>query len=195
MRARARRGLGVSAVDVIDDYLASLAATLAALEREPLQAAHGLLEQARSERRTIFVFGNGGSATTAAHVACDLGKNTRVAGKPGLRVISLVSELGTLSAFANDEGYESVFAEPLRALAEPGDVAIAISAGGSSPNVVRALEVARELGLSAIGLTGSHGGDLPTLVDACLRAPTDSIEQVEDVHLVINHVLTLLLRG
>jgi D-sedoheptulose 7-phosphate isomerase len=185
----------MSASAVIDDYLAGLAAALGALEREPLQAAFELLEEARAARRTAFVFGNGGSATTAAHVACDLGKNTRVAGKPGLRVVSLVSELGTFSAFANDEGYASVFAEPLRALAERGDVAIAISAGGSSPNVVRALEVARELGLNAIGLTGSHGGDLPARVDVCLHAPTDSIEQVEDVHLVINHVLTVLLRG
>jgi D-sedoheptulose 7-phosphate isomerase len=178
----------------IDAYLAGLAETLAALDREAVEAALEVVEDARRRGRTVFVIGNGGSATTAAHMACDLGKNTRSEGRPLLRTVSLASEIGTLSAFANDEGYESVFAEPLRALAESGDVVIAVSASGTSANVVRALEVARTLRLTAIGLTGRSGGDLPSLVDVCIHAPTDSIEQVEDAHLVVNHLLTVLLR-
>jgi D-sedoheptulose 7-phosphate isomerase len=185
----------MSARAVIGGYLAGPAETLDALDHEALEAALEVVEAARRGRRTVFVIGNGGSATTAAHVACDLGKNTRSERRPPLRTVCLAAEIGTFSAYANDEGYESVFAEQLRVLAEPGDVVIAISASGRSPNVVRALEVARELRLRLIGLTGRSGGDLPTLVDVCIHAQTSSIEQVEDTHLVVGHLLTVLLRG
>lgn len=180
---------------VLDRYLAGLAATIAALDREAILAAAELLAATRAERRTVFVFGNGGSATTAAHIGCDLGKNTRGAGQPGVRMVCLAVDAGTLSAYANDEGYDAVFSEPLRTLAEPGDVALAVSAGGTSSNVVRALEVAREIGLTTIGLTGPDGGKVPALVDVCVHVGSDRIEQIEDGHVVINHLLTVLLRG
>jgi D-sedoheptulose 7-phosphate isomerase len=185
----------VSQSAVIRRYLSELTDALAAIECEPLNAAIQLLETARAERRTVFVFGNGGSATTASHIVCDLGKNTRSEGQHSLRMVCLAVDAGTLTAYANDEGYEASFAEPLRTLAEPDDVAIAVSASGSSPNVVRALHAAREIGLRTIGLTGSDGGKVPTLVDVCLRVTSAQIEQIEDVHLVINHLLTVLLRG
>lgn len=178
----------------IETYLAALGRTLAALPRAPLLRILATLRQARGEGRRVFIFGNGGSAATGSHMACDFGKNTVVDGRPRLRVIALNDNMPTFSAYANDEGYDRVFAEPLRTLAEPGDVAIAISGSGNSPNVLRAVEVARELGLTAIGLTGFAGGKLAGLVDLCLVVPSHSMEQIEDVHMVVDHVLTIALR-
>ena len=175
-------------------YIDELSSALAALERQPLDAALAILEDARAERRTVFVFGNGGSASTASHLACDLAKNTRSPGRPGLRMVCLSGDIAALSAYANDEGFDSIFAEQLRTLASPGDTAIAISASGTSANVVRALATAREIGLRTIGLTGPSGGEMPALVDVCLHADSPQIEHIEDVHLVLTHVLTVALR-
>ncbi|MCX6030985.1 MAG: SIS domain-containing protein [Chloroflexi bacterium] len=178
----------------IETYLAGLGRTLTALPREPLLQILATLRQARTEGRRVFIFGNGGSAATGSHMACDFGKNTVRGGRPRLRVIALNDNMPTFSAYANDEGYDRVFAEPLATLAEAGDVAIAISGSGNSPNVLRAVEVGRGLGLTTIGLTGFAGGKLVNLVDICLVVPSDSMEQVEDAHMVIDHVLTVALR-
>lgn len=185
----------MSHATLVRRYLSELTDAFVALEREPLPRAIALLEQARAEGRTVFVFGNGGSATTAAHIVCDLAKNTRADGRRALRMMCLAVDAGTLTAYANDEGYATSFAEPLRALARPGDVGIAISASGTSPNVVRALEVARDIDVRTVGFTGPDGGSMPPLVDVCLHVSSAQIEQVEDVHLVINHLLTIMLRG
>jgi D-sedoheptulose 7-phosphate isomerase len=184
----------VTRAALVARYLGELRESLTALEREPLDAAIDVLQTARAERRTVFVFGNGGSAATAVHVACDLAKNTRSHGRPGLRMVCLAVDAASLTAYANDEGYDASFAEQLRTLARAGDVAIAISASGTSPNVLRALEAAREIGLRTIGLTGPDGGKIPALVDVCLHAASPQIEHIEDVHLVINHLLTVVLR-
>lgn len=178
----------------VETYLAELARVLVTLPREPLLALVAELRRARMEGRRVFLLGNGGSAATAAHMACDFGKNIRRPGQPGLRVISLVDNVPTLTAYANDEGYDRIFAEPLRTLAEPGDVALAISGSGNSPNVLRALETARELGLITLGLTGFAGGKMKDLVDVCLIVPSARMEQIEDVHMVLDHLLTGLLR-
>jgi D-sedoheptulose 7-phosphate isomerase len=126
-------------------------------------------------------------------MACDFGKNTRQPGRPRLKIISLGEPLATLLAYANDEGYDIVFAEQLRTLASPGDVALAISGSGNSPNVLRAVETAREMGLVTLGLTGFQGGKLKDLVDVCLVVPSNRIEQVEDAHMVIDHLLVGML--
>ncbi len=178
----------------VEMYLAELAQVLVALPREPLLALVAALRRARVEGRRVFLFGNGGSAATAAHMACDFGKNIRGPERPGLRVIALADNLPTLTAYANDEGYDRVFAEPLRTLAEPGDLALAISGSGNSPNVLRALETARAMGLTTLGLTGFAGGKMKDLVDICLIVPAAQMEQIEDVHMVIDHLLTGLLR-
>jgi D-sedoheptulose 7-phosphate isomerase len=178
----------------IETYLAGLGRTLAALPREPLLQILATLRQARAEGRRVFIFGNGGSAATGSHIACDFGKNTVRPGRPRLRVIALNDNVPTFSAYANDEGYDRVFAEPLTTLAEAGDVAIAISGSGNSANVLRAVDAGRSLGLTTIGLTGFAGGKLAGLVDICLVVPSDSMEQIEDAHIVIDHVLTVALR-
>src|SRR4249919_2312399 len=119
---------------------------LAQLDPHSLDPILAILEQARVERRHIFVFGNGGSASTASHFAADLGKNTVRSHMPRFQVSCLNDNMAIVSAYANDEGYECVFAEPLISLSDPGDVVFAISASGDSPNVLRAVEAANKRG-------------------------------------------------
>jgi len=153
-----------------------------------------ILKRARTEGRRIFVMGNGGSAAMASHFACDLGKGTVQEGKTRFKVISLNDNTPLLTAYANDCGYDTVFAEPLASLAEPGDVAMAISSSGNSPNVLRAMDVARERGLTTIGITGFEGGRLKEKVDVCVIVPADSrhpdgMQHAEDGQWVVLHAI------
>ena len=179
----------------VDNYLRQLTAVLVELPREPLIEISAILREARSTGRRIFVFGNGGSAATASHMACDFGKNTRSPDRRRMRIISLNDNIPTMMAYANDEGYENVFSEPIISLAEAGDIVIAISGSGNSPNVLKGVQTARKLGLVTIGLTGFEGGELDGMVDTCLVVPSNSMEQIEDVHMIIDHLLTGLLRN
>ena len=179
----------------IDKYLVQLIRVIEALPREPLLDILKQLRQAQDEKRQIFVFGNGGSAATASHMVCDLIKNTVKPNRARLKVIGLADNVPTITAYANDEGYERVFAQPLESLGEAGDVAIAVSGSGDSPNVLKGVETARRKGLATIGLTGIGGGKLKDLVDICLVVPSDSMEQVEDMHMIIDHLLTIALRS
>jgi D-sedoheptulose 7-phosphate isomerase len=179
----------------VGDYISQLTKVLTDTPCDVMVEIVSTVRKAREDGQRVFVFGNGGSAATASHMACDLGKNTRIPGRPRLRIICLNEGIPTMTAYANDEGYENVFSEPLLSLAEGGDVAIAISGSGNSPNVLRAVQIAKELELKTIGLTGFEGGKLKDMVDICLVVPSDSMEQIEDVHLIVNHILTGLLRG
>jgi D-sedoheptulose 7-phosphate isomerase len=147
-----------------------------------------LLETVRNNNGCVFVFGNGGSAATASHFACDLGKGTIKEGRPRFKVLTL-HDVATFSAYANDCGYETVFAEQLKNLAKSGDIAIGISVSGNSPNVLHAVEVARTMGLYTIGLTGQPGGRLKELVDLCIVVPSNDMQVVEDLHLAILHAV------
>ena len=158
-----------------------------------------ILTQARTEGKRIFVMGNGGSAAMASHFACDLGKGTVQEGKTRFKVLSLNDNIPLLTAYANDFGYETVFAEPLASLAEPGDVAMAISSSGNSPNVLRAMDVARERGLTTIGITGFKGGKLKEKVDVRVIAPADprhpdAMQHAEDGQWVILHAIFVAIR-
>jgi len=154
--------------------------------------------KARAEDRTIFFFGNGGSASTASHFVTDIAKvagGTQVKG-PGrrFRCLSLNDNIPGLTAWANDVSYADVFSGPLRALAQPGDVAVAISGSGNSPNVLEGVRAAKAMGLATIGLTGMGGGKLKEMVDVALVVPSNSMQHTEDTHLVTLHVLTAYLR-
>mgnify|MGYP000483427885 CR=1 FL=1 len=174
---------------MIESYLSGLQELIERLPVGRIEALVELLKEARDRGGCVFVFGNGGSAATADHFACDLGKGTVQKGKPRFRVVALYG-LSTFSAYANDMGYEWVFAEPLRSLARPGDVAIGISASGNSENVLRAMMVAQELGLHTVGITGYQGGKLKDLVDLCIIVPSDDMQHIEDAHLAIIHAVS-----
>jgi D-sedoheptulose 7-phosphate isomerase len=178
--------------DIIEDYISDLKTVLDQLSRQDLLVIIETLVKARQEGKTIYICGNGGSASTANHMVCDLSKNTRTEGANRLKVIGLDS-VASLTAYANDEGYDRIFAEPILSLVQPGDVLLAISGSGNSPNVLRGVEAARQIGATTIGLTGFQGGQLKEMVDVCLVVPYNSLEQIEDVHLIINHILTISL--
>jgi D-sedoheptulose 7-phosphate isomerase len=142
----------------------------------------------------VFVLGNGGSAATASHFACDLAKGTKSEFTPAFRVMPLTDNVPLITAWANDTGYQRVFAEQLAALVRSGDVLVAISASGNSPNVLTAAEVARDSGATCIALTGATGGRLDALADLTIKFPSSRIEQVEDAHLMIAHSICVALR-
>ncbi|HZQ07178.1 MAG TPA: SIS domain-containing protein [Anaerolineae bacterium] len=170
-------------------YLSHASEILQRVPLEPVERLLALLEQARDARQHIFLFGNGGSAATASHFACDLGKGTIRHDKPRFRVTALHDNLPTFSAYANDHGYDRVFAEPLINLAAEGDLAIAFSGSGNSPNVLRAVEEAKTRGLTTIGFTGFEGGALKDLVDLAIIVPSRNMGHIEDVHLALTHAL------
>lgn len=175
-------------------YLASLQASLAQLPWPLIDTMVATLHHARRNGRQIFLIGNGGSAATASHFACDLGKNTVTPHLPRLRVQSLTDNLPFFSACANDYGYASVFAEQLANLVQPADLLIAISASGNSPNVLKAVELAHRCQAFTIGWSGYAGGQLAHMVDLAIVIPNDCIEQIEDAHLILAHMVTVALR-
>jgi D-sedoheptulose 7-phosphate isomerase len=178
----------------IESYLCDIAATLALLPTNRILEVVEALHNARLDRKHVFILGNGGSSATASHFACDLGKGTAVAGWPRFKAIALTDNMPLVTAWANDTSYDDVFAEQLVNLASDGDVVIGISGSGNSPNVLNAIKLARKLGAITIGLTGFDGGELKNLVDMAIVVPNHCIQQVEDVHLILEHAICTLLR-
>lgn len=181
-------------MDAVRDYLTDLGGLLDRLPEQAIEETIDLLCQARLEDRQVFIMGNGGSASTASHFVCDLAKNTRLAGFPDYRVIGLADNMPIFSALANDEGYENVFAQQLASFVRPGDIVIAISTSGNSPNVIKAVELANQVGARTLGLTGFDGGLLGSLAELHLHVPSHCIEHVEDLHLVLEHLICKALR-
>lgn len=180
--------------DEIESYWHELVCVMQTMPFDTLASAAELLLDCYWRSSTVFILGNGGSAATASHFACDLAKGTRVPGLPTFRVIPLSDNVPLLTAWANDTSYDRVFAEQLATLVRPGDVVVAISASGNSPNVLEAARVAQQSDAIVIALTGQSGGQLYQLADLTIRVPAQSIEQVEDAHLVIAHSLCVVLR-
>ncbi len=178
----------------IEHYWHELVCVMQAIPFDTLTEGAKLLLNCYRQGNTVFILGNGGSAATASHFACDLAKGTQVAGLPAFRVVSLSDNVPLLTAWANDTSYERVFGEQLATLVRPDDVLVAISASGNSPNVLGAAKVARQSGAITIALTGKNGGKLSRLADLTIRVPAQQIEQVEDAHLIIAHSLCVVLR-
>jgi D-sedoheptulose 7-phosphate isomerase len=181
-------------MDSIRTYLSGLQHTLNQLPVDLVERVITILEEARRSSRKIFILGNGGSASTASHFVCDLAKNTRNDGWPDFRVIGLSDNMAIFSALANDEGYENVFSQQLASLVERGDIVIGISTSGNSPNVLRAIELANQVEATTIGFTGFDSGRLGALVDINLHVPSNCIEHVEDIHLILEHMISKVLR-
>jgi len=175
-------------------YLDEIGRILHRLPHDQIAQIVGILRRARLERRRIYLIGNGGSAATASHFANDLLKSTIAEGKPRMQVIALTDNIPVMLAYANDCGYETIFAEQLDALAAPGDVLVAFSGSGNSPNVLRALHLAQTRGLTTVGFAGRDGGQMPDRCDVCLIAPCEPMEQIEDVHLVLTHLIYSAIR-
>ncbi len=173
------------------DYFSMHYDILDAMPYDQIEEVTVQLLQAYHEDRTVFSFGNGGSASLASHFACDLGKGTLIGlnGSKRFRVISLTDNLALITAWANDSSYDDIFAEQLRNLAVIGDIAFAISGSGNSGNVLRALEAAKAAGCTTMGITGYSGGKMKALCDYCVVVPSDNMQVIEDFHLSICHAL------
>ncbi|HNB52774.1 MAG TPA: SIS domain-containing protein [Anaerolineales bacterium] len=181
-------------MNAVQNYFTDLKATLDLLPQEIIEEIIVLMHQARTEKRQIFIMGNGGSASTASHFVCDLAKNTRHPQWPNYRVIGLADNMAILSAYANDEGYENVFVQQMASFLEPDDIVIGISTSGNSPNVVKAIEYANEKQAITIGFTGFTGGKLGNLAKIHLHVSSHCIEHVEDIHLMLEHLICKVLR-
>ncbi|HMN31306.1 MAG TPA: SIS domain-containing protein [Caldilineaceae bacterium] len=175
-------------------YVAQFKEVLDKLPMARLKELAEQLHQTRLAGKQVFVIGNGGSASTASHLACDLNKNTVVAGLPRFRVLALTDNMAVFSATGNDLGYDNVFAEQLANFVEPGDMLIAISASGNSPNILKAVGLAQQNSAMTVGWSGFDGGKLAQSVDLSIVVPSHQIEQVEDIHLMLAHMVTTAVR-
>jgi len=181
-------------VEEIHQYLTEVQQVLDRIPLDALEEAIDVLLSAAYVGSTIFIMGNGGSAATASHFACDLAKGAIVPGGPRFRAIALTDNVPLMTAWSNDVAYEDIFAEQLRNLIGRGDVVVAFSGSGNSPNVLRAVALARQQGGITIGFSGFDGGQLSRVVDVPVVVPCHCMEQIEDVHLVLCHLMTTALR-
>jgi D-sedoheptulose 7-phosphate isomerase len=175
-------------------YLDYLKEVLSGLDPSKIAALINIVLNARARGAQIFFAGNGGSASTASHFVNDLVIGTRASGKP-FRAFSLCENMSTVTAIANDHGYDRIFTKQLEQLMKRGDVLVAISASGNSPNVVEAVNYANEQGGVTVALTGFDGGKLKTIAGLVVHVPTNQGEYgpTEDIHLVIDHLVSAFL--
>lgn len=176
-------------MDRIQKYISHLQDVLEQLKVEDVRRSIDVIMDAHRKDKQIFVIGNGGSASTASHIACDLGKGTCQPGIPRFRVISLTDNVATMTAWSNDVSYDDVFIEQLKNLVNTGDVVIGISASGNSENVIRAMQHAADIGCKTIGWSGFGGGRLAAICNVNVVVESDQYGPVEDVHLILNHIL------
>jgi phosphoheptose isomerase len=177
-----------------DDYARELARAANTVERASLDRAASTLLDAYTRGARVFSCGNGGSAAIANHMQCDQVKGLRTGTDLAPRFVSLSSNVEVLTAIANDLSYEDVFTYQLQSQSEPGDVLIAVSSSGRSPNIVRVLTWARDNGLATIALTGFSGGDARTVADVAVHVDSNNYGIIEDLHQAITHALAQYLR-
>jgi D-sedoheptulose 7-phosphate isomerase len=183
--------------DFSETYLTDVRELIARLRAEEISRIGEALREAFARGGQLLIAGNGGSASTASHLACDLAKNSlagaRRAAGTGCSVTALGQNLALLTAWANDAGYETVFTAEIQLLGQPGDVLLLISVSGDSPNLVRAAEAARACGMTTLAFLGRDGGRLRALVDDCIVVESGDFGIVESIHLVLAHLLAAAL--
>ena len=178
----------------VNDYLTQLEATIHRISREEVEAVvEALLGNLRAGKQ-VFLIGNGGSAATASHMMNDLNKFTLVEGQPRFRAFALTDNVPLMTAWGNDAAYEDVFVEPLKNFLQPGDLLIAISTSGNSPNVVKAVEYANAHGALTVGFVGDKGGRVAETARLLVRIPSAHIGQQEDGHMILDHVIVHTLK-
>ncbi len=177
-------------MNFLTDYKTEYLKALDSIDLGKVQEAIAWLEQARTNGQNVFVCGNGGSASTASHFACDMVKGASYGRPERFRIMALTDSLPTLTAYSNDVGYDVVFVEQLKNFARPGDLFMAISGSGNSPNVIRAMEYANEAGCRTIALTGRDGGKLGPLGQLQIRVATPHMGRIEDGHMLICHMMS-----
>ena len=178
-----------TATQFVASYKAQLLNALNTVDLNVVGRAAEILKKARDDDRHIFTCGNGGSASTASHFVTDMVKGASFGREKRFRIMALTDSMPTLTAYSNDVSYDCVFTEPLKNFAEKGDVVIAISGSGNSPNVVSAVEYANSIGCETIVLTGRDGGRLGSVGKLEIRVQEPHMGRIEDVHLFVCHML------
>lgn len=177
-----------------ETYLQKVSLVLKRLPFAQINRVTDVLWNAYQDNRAVYFFGNGGSAALASHCACDFGKGTVINGNRRFRVLALTDNVPLITAWANDARYEDIFSEQLRSFLQSNDIAFAISASGNSPNVLNALQTAREMGAYSIGLGGFQGGKMKSLCDLCVVIPSEIMQVIEDIHLSVTHSIFMSFR-
>ncbi len=172
-------------------YINNLIELLQKIDYEIVDQIIQILEEAVHKQSSIYIIGNGGSSATASHMVNDLGAGLRRRGLINLDITSLADNVPVITAIANDIGYENIFYMQLEGLLKPEDLIIAISCSGNSPNIVKAVEYAKNIGSTIIGITGFDGGDLKKLCDVNFHidAPKGEYGLVEDMHMILDHMI------
>jgi D-sedoheptulose 7-phosphate isomerase len=173
----------------LEKYKANVLQVIQCLDLEKIGQVIDVLAEAREKGRRIFVCGNGGSASTASHFACDMVKGASFNRAKRFRIMALTDSVPTLTAYSNDVSYECVFVEQLKNFAEPGDVVMAISGSGNSPNVLRALEYGNSIGCVTVALSGRDGGKLGPLAKLHVCAAHPHMGRIEDAHMIAAHMI------
>jgi D-sedoheptulose 7-phosphate isomerase len=182
--------------DLVREQLGDTLAVLRAVEADA--ALHATLVEAAEATahamkagRKLMVAGNGGSAADAQHLVAEFVSRLSE-DRPAMRAIALTTDTSILTAVGNDYGYERVFERQIEALGQAGDVFIGISTSGNSPNVLRALDLSRRLGITTIGLSGRTGGKMPSLCDHCVRVPSEVTMHIQEAHLALEHIFCMI---
>jgi D-sedoheptulose 7-phosphate isomerase/D-glycero-D-manno-heptose 1,7-bisphosphate phosphatase len=183
-----------SAAAYLDDYADEMARACKTIERGSFDHAAAILLEAYARDARTFSCGNGGSASIANHMQCDHVKGVRTATDLTPRVLSLSTNVELLTAIANDLGYENVFVHQLQSQSRPGDVLVAVSSSGRSPNIVRALTWAQDNGLRTIAITGFDGGEARTVAEVCIHVDCANYGVIEDLHQAVMHALAQYIR-
>ena len=181
-------------MDPVAQYLAEIQTALAAISRDDVRFVVEALTNVWRTDATVFLIGNGGSASTASHMMNDLCKFTAFPNVKRLRAIALTDNVPLMTAYGNDLDFAATFVEPLRTFMRPGDMLVAISGSGNSPNIIAACEYAMEHGGTVVGLCGDPGGILAKIAHLRIVVPAQRIGQQEDGHLVLNHTIASALR-
>jgi D-sedoheptulose 7-phosphate isomerase len=166
----------------------------AALDLAAIEKIAKAFEGAEKQGRTVFVMGNGGSAATASHLACDWSKTAERKGKRLLRCMSLNDNVAFMTAIGNDLGYDEMFSRQLENLLQKDDIVVLISGSGNSPNVLKAAKLARKRGAMTVAMTGFSGGKLRKMADICLHIPSDQYGVIEDMHMAAGSILAFYMK-
>jgi len=181
----------------ISEYVKEITQVLERVHRTNLTTLIEIIKTFRDAKeagKKIFFMGNGGSAATAAHIVCDLGKAIIRPGEKRFKAIPLTNNIPTLLAWANDQSFEDIFSEQLKNLLDPGDIVLGLSTSGNSSNIVKALEYAREMGAITLALTGMNGGRVKDVAQTNIIIPSNNIQIIEDSHLILLHMISSSLK-
>lgn len=172
-----------------EQYKSALLETIEQIDIGRVEQAIEWFRQARDAAQNIFVCGNGGSSSTAAHFTCDMVKGASYNRNSRFRIMALADSVATLTAYSNDVSYDCVFLEQLKNFARPGDLVMCISGSGNSPNVLRAMEYANSIGCKTIALTGRDGGKLAPMAQLSVQVPVPHMGRIEDAHMIVCHMI------